>query len=359
MSLSSNIPTRACLALACAIVIDLSTVSTHAQTPSADASSRAEEAYGRIDFEATLAASTEAIAGGGLDASACARLYFLMGVARAALGQENESRDAFLRMLALDPERTVERALSPRLRAPYLEARGLLDARAERLTLTVDRVASTDTLVVRARDPVSFVANVRVAVRRRGNGAWTQQIKPFAREMSVAMPPGAGVTEVAVALLDEHGNVLLTAGTTAEPRAFGEPVGSSAQDARTTPRAGGNGHIVAAGIAVAVGVLGLGAGVAGIFVRADGANSFNDDTLCFQPSTPPLTRGEQCAGDLNAARNGEIIAGIGFGVAGAAVIVALVVLAVGGGGDDDDRSTAALSCGSGPGTFGVACGVRF
>jgi hypothetical protein len=342
--------------VACTLVHGIFCPPAYAQTPSA--SVRAEEAYGRIDFEATLSASTEAIDAGGLDAAACARLYFLIGVARAALGNEAESRDAFLRMLMLDPERTVDRSLSPRLRAPYLEAKGLFGARAERLTLAVDFVASTNALVIRARDPVSFVTRVRFAIRRGAAGAFSQQERAFAPELSVPVPDGTGPIQVAVALLDEHGNLLRTAGTEAEPRVFG----ADAPPARTPAvvvRERGTGHIVTAAVASGIGALGVGAGIAGILLRADSAETFNDDAQCFQPRTPRLTRGEQCASELDAVRNGEILAGLGFAVAGAAAFTAVLALIWGGGDDEGDATSAGVSCGSGPGTFGLACGGRF
>jgi hypothetical protein len=115
---------------------------------------------------------------------------------------------------------------------------------------------------------------------------------------------------------------------------------------------------VVAGFAIGVGVLGLGAGVAGVLLRADAVSNFNDDALCFQPRTPALTRGEQCGGELDATRNGEILAAIGFGLAAGAAIVTFIALLVGGGGDEPQRERA-IACGSGPGTLGVSCEGRF
>lgn len=318
---------------------------------------QAEDAYARIDFEETRSAALAALAAGGLDASAAARLYFLLGVAQAALGEEDQARDAFLRMLALDPERTVDRALSPRLRAPYLEARGLFDSRGERLSVTAESIAASDLVVLRARDPVGFATTIRVSMRRTSTDAWTVRELPFARESRTPAPRGTGTLQLAVALVDSHGNLLVAAGSEADPLVLGAPLVAGAE---TRPRAPGrgNGHIVVAGFAIGVGVLGLGAGTAGVLLRADAAGDFNDDALCFQPRTPALTRGEQCSGELDAARNGEILAAIGFGVAGAAAVVTFIALLVGGDGDEPNGERA-LACGAGPGTLGFACEGRF
>jgi hypothetical protein len=80
---------------------------------------------------------------------------------------------------------------------------------------------------------------------------------------------------------------------------------------------------------------------------------------------PGVTRGEVCASERSAISTNEVLAGILYGVGGAAIAAAVVIAIVAPtptGESASPQGTAepiTVRCGLGPGDLGVACGARF
>ena len=97
--------------------------------------SEAERAYQAVDFPATHAAAKKALEEGGADREQTARLYVLLGISAAALGDTEEAKTHFVVALAVKPSLKLEKGLSPKVRDPYLEAQGYWAASSDRLAL--------------------------------------------------------------------------------------------------------------------------------------------------------------------------------------------------------------------------------
>ena len=194
--------------------------SVHAQ----NTISEAEEAYLNVDFERTLELCDQALREGNHSPERVTRIYELMGVAHAANGDEDASREAYIKMLALDPESQVDTNLSPRLRSPFMEARGHWATRSERLTLDARLVRARASLRVIVTDPVSMATEVRVLTRVAGEmGEMNETRYPVeeSRLVEVDGLPDADQIEYVVQLLDAHGNAIRQLGTEDEPRVVG------------------------------------------------------------------------------------------------------------------------------------------
>lgn len=192
--------------------------------------SEAEEAYLNVDFERTLELCQQALGEGNHSPDRVTRIYELMGVAHAANGDEEASRDAYIKMLALDPESQVDTNLSPRLRSPFMEARGHWATRSERLTLDARLVRARAGLRVLVTDPLSMGSEVRVLTRVAGEmGEMHETRYPVedARLVEVDGLPEADQIEYVVQLLDEHGNRIREMGTEDEPRIVGRDPATS------------------------------------------------------------------------------------------------------------------------------------
>ncbi len=107
---------------------------------------------------------------------------------------------------------------------------------------------------------------------------------------------------------------------------------------------------VAAGGAVVF----LAGGAVAYALGAPAADRWNDDAQCLRPG---MTREQQCSSDGSLARTMSALEITGFVAGGAlaAASAALFYVSTPRGG----AALMALSCGGGPGEFGVACGARF
>ncbi len=219
---------------------------------------QAEEAYLNVDFERTLELCQQALAEGRHAPDRVARIYELMGVANAANGDEEAARESYVRMLALAPDAQVDTNLAPRLRSPFMEARGVWATRSERLGAEARLVRQRGGLRVVVTDPLGMGVQVRVLSRVEGEMvALNEQM--FEPSESLLVPidalPEADRIEYVVQLLDEHGNRLVELGTEDEPRSVGRerstaPVGETDEGSKIPLWVWGivGGAVAAAGI---------------------------------------------------------------------------------------------------------------
>ena len=100
--------------------------------------------------------------------------------------------------------------------------------------------------------------------------------------------------------------------------------------------------------------LGLGTGVAGIVVRNDRINAYNDPA-CLADGR---TRDENCGGLLDEADTASLWATVAFATGGALAVGAVITLLLSDSDDTPDEESGLAACGPGPG-LGAACMVRF
>lgn len=186
----------------------------------------AEQAYGEIDFERTLEHASTALQAGGHAPDRLARIYMLLGVSAAALGDPDGARDFFQRMLAVDGDAELDDTVPPRLRSPYLEARGIVSARPEQLGVEVGLARAQSAVRVALTDPFQMARTLRVHARIGGMVEFTT-VESEAMAEVIAPLPGADEAEHVeywVEVLDPYGNQLVVAGSEFEPRSVGRVV---------------------------------------------------------------------------------------------------------------------------------------
>ncbi|MEM6956468.1 MAG: hypothetical protein AAF645_12305 [Myxococcota bacterium] len=173
----------------------------------------ADAAYADIDYERAGELAQEALESGGLGPADTSRVYELIGITAAANGDEEGSRDAYIRMLAINPSAQADSNLAPRLRSPFLEARGFWAGRRQRLAIEVDQ--RSDDVRVRVVDPVAMALTL-VARYRGADAADFDERRGSASEPLVIPLEEGGVYELH--LEDEYGNRLLERGSDDEAR---------------------------------------------------------------------------------------------------------------------------------------------
>lgn len=185
----------------------------------------AEAAYGQIDFEAVLTEASAALEQGGNSPRQLTRIYELIGIAAAASDDEERSRDAYVKLLALNPEAQVDTNLAPRLRSPFMEARGFWSSRTDRLDVEVRLVRRSNGMRIVLSDPLDMAVEIRVATRIAGEFVDFDQQRVEAQPstlVEVTGLPDAPQIEYVVDVLDDYGNRILSLGTEDEPRVIGE-----------------------------------------------------------------------------------------------------------------------------------------
>ncbi|MFK7989829.1 MAG: hypothetical protein AB8I08_27670 [Sandaracinaceae bacterium] len=212
--------------------------SAHAQSPL----EAAEAAYLEVDFELTREQALTALRSGNNGPDEIVRIYQLLGIASSALGDEAAARDYFMRMLGVDENATLDDSVPPRLRNPYLEARGAWSARPGRLGLEVGLDRASSAVRVQLRDPVEMIRRVRISARLEGETEYSSN-EYRAQTVLLAEIPGAGEAdrvEYYVEALDMHGNIVLSDGSAFDP----EVVGRESRGGNGDDSGGGGGSLL-------------------------------------------------------------------------------------------------------------------
>jgi hypothetical protein len=317
-------------------------------------SSEAERAYQGVDFPATHALAEQALESGGEPRQQTARLYVLLGISAAALGNGDEAKQDFVIALAIDPSLKLDKNLSPKLRAPYLEARGYWAAAAAPLSILAKPSADTTRLIVRLVDPASLVAKVELALAPKGVLPRRTFQLEAAKVTQFLVPNGLAERgyEFTVRALDRHDNVLAEQGSDADPELVSAPSAapSAASNARNAPR--DRSYFLPA----ALGLAGLGTATAGVIFhvkREQAAREWNGPNC----ENPGQTRIGQCQ-TVDARRQTNERLAIGFYAASAALLTGGIVALVAGRPLEAPRKRGAF-LGCAPDGAGVSCDGRF
>lgn len=212
------------------LLIILSLVCAAPAMAQGDPLAAAEAAYLEVDFEGTRDNALLALRAGGQTPEQVVRIYQLLGISSSALGDEDAARDYFVRMLGIDPDASLDESVPPRLRNPYLEARGVWAARQGRLEITAGLDRGTSSVRVELTDPTDMARRVRVSTRLEGAAQYTTQEYAAAAVLGAQLEGAADADRVEyyVDVLDMHGNVILASGSAFQPRVVGRaPAGAT------------------------------------------------------------------------------------------------------------------------------------
>jgi hypothetical protein len=286
--------------------------------------SDARQAYAEVDYEGTRNLAQTALRRGGHARAATAELYLLWATAAAALGQAEEARTAFSFALAANPDLKLDKSLSPKIRAPYLEARGSLSGADGRPPLGVTLQRRKQELELRLHDALQVAGSIELATRADDASDFVKRRVAAAPTRRLPLPQGSEL-QFFLHVLDSHGNALFELGTEDDPQRLA--LVSSTRPTRATEKpttdASPAPYYWTAG---ALATLGLAAGgVATVmFVRREDAARAWNGASCEQPGS---TRGQQCASVDSRRRSAENLA-LGFGAAGGALLLGSLVTVI-------------------------------
>ncbi len=283
--------------------------------------SEAQRAYAAVDYEATRTAAKAALAQGGNDLATTSELYLLWGTAAAALDQAEEARTAFSHALAANPGLKLDRDLSPKIRAPYQEARGNATTASGKPPLEIGLTRRRQELELTLRDQLHVAASIELWARERDPQEFTRRRFDAARVRRVPLPSGQAL-QYFLRVLDRQGNVLFEAGTSEEPRRLA--LDSAPSTPTTTPPASKDvnrtPYYITAGGLAALGLAAGGVATAMYLRREDAAKDWNGPS-CEQPGG---TRREQCGSVEDRRQTAQNLA-IGFTAGGGALLLGSLV----------------------------------
>jgi len=314
----------------------------------------AERAYQSVDFPATHALAQKALEAGGNDREQTARLHVLLGISAAAQGDTEEAKADFLVALAVNPTLTLDKGQSPKVREPYLEARGYWSASSDRLALNAKPGSDAHHLIIQLTDPAHLVAKLELRIAEPGSAS--RPAFELAATATTRFPLPQELRgrsyEYTLRALDRFGNVVAERGSDADPTLVRAPLAHSGQGSSPVPEAPPRSYA----LPITLGVAGLGALATGIVFHIKRENAAHDwnGPDCEHPGQ---TRVQQCQDVDNRRESNERLA-IGFYAAGGALLTGSVVALVTGRPTANPSLRAGLlGCSvNGP---GVSCDGRF
>ncbi|MDX2052447.1 MAG: hypothetical protein SFV15_08660 [Polyangiaceae bacterium] len=328
MSLAVSDWTNMCVLIRLSVLCLFLATANAAWAKSPASIQQAETAYREVDFSRTREVAKEALSRGSHKPRDTERLYFLLAMSAAALGEEDEAKAAFTALIGINPDTRLEKSLSPKLRGPYAEALGFWKSIDEKLDARATFSDDQKQLIVEVTDPADMVRALGVRSRRAGGRYTATKVKVVKGEpVIVSIPSKNAPREFLLVLLDEHGNALRTVGTAARPiqlpprQTSREPI-KTALEKEPSGAKGSTGRFLGS-VVLTLGAVGAGAAVPFHLDREDKASQWNS-AACEAPLG--RSRGDQCAGierDMNRSEQRMLIL---YGAGGALMAGGLVTL---------------------------------
>lgn len=184
----------------------------------------AERAYLSLDYAVAIDHVDRAIEHGALTHSALVRAYRVAAVSHAALEQFGPAKEAFRKLLMIDPDYDLDRGLSPKIQMPYAEARGEWRAELEHPGMEVAPVVApgeAGTLRITTRGFAGLVKHVVTGYRWGSMGQAVERSDAPQERIDAplaAPPPGTSRLDFWVQAKDDREDVLFEVGSPATPK---------------------------------------------------------------------------------------------------------------------------------------------
>lgn len=199
--------------------------------PTADVET-AEQLYQKLEYEQANATAQAVLKRRGLSHDELVRTYRVLAVTYAVLDKEEQAKETFIKLLAVDPGYEADPNQGPRVSDPFMEARGYFRAQGVKPGLTVDPQVRLDggTIRVIAKGPPRFVRRIVVSYRWGSSGAMngnTVASSEGAVDVLKA-PAGASRLDYFVVAQDENDNTVMEKGSKDAPISVFPDAGSKA-----------------------------------------------------------------------------------------------------------------------------------
>ena len=183
---------------------------------------KAQESFDALSFDEAVRHYEDALK---LPATRAERIaaWKGLGLCRAYMGDGPEATDAFMKLLALDPDATVDAKLGSRITRPMEDARRSM--RSKRPPPSLNRSRGGD-LQANFTDRTGLANELRVRWRVKGQGEFKLASGGLDKQLNVKTPPGEDI-EAFLQVMDSWEGVLFEVGTQAAPKELGAVVRSA------------------------------------------------------------------------------------------------------------------------------------
>ncbi|WP_394829714.1 hypothetical protein [Pendulispora albinea] len=200
-----------------------------------DELAEAEKLVANVDFEGAIPVLERIAKRNGLSHEQLVRVYKNLATAHAVVGHAGPSRDYFVKLIGIDPDFKIDQNMSPRVKAPYFEARGSWSAQSIRpgIEATANVHRGTDSrIVVTLRDPTRMASKVVVGYHWEGSDPFIVKSSAAAPTTTVVVPPSsndkASYLEIYAQGLDANDGVLFESGSATKPIVIEAPAATAA-----------------------------------------------------------------------------------------------------------------------------------
>ncbi|MBW2699727.1 MAG: tetratricopeptide repeat protein [Deltaproteobacteria bacterium] len=191
---------------------------------SADEIEEAEQLRKSMQYEQAVEHCVQILESSGSGPAELVKAYCIMGLSQSALGKPKDALDSFSRLLAVDPDFTLSPRISPRLAAPFFQARALMDDQksiaikhAPQAPLASPEAFSGAVLDVElTADPFGMVKEIAIRYRTQGI---PQDLEISVRvestgKFAIRLPEGLKTRSIdyLIEARNAHGSVLLRMG---------------------------------------------------------------------------------------------------------------------------------------------------
>ena len=201
----------------------LSVPAVAAPPTAAEKLDKAQAAFDALSFDEAVRHYEDALK---LPASRAERVAAFkgLGLCRAYMGDGPEATDAFMKLLTLDPDATVDSKLGNRITRPMEDAKRSM--RSKRSSPSLNRSRSGD-LQANFTDRSGLSHELRVRWRVKGTGEYKLAAGTLDKQLTVKTPPGEDI-EAFLQVVDGWEGVLFEVGTQAAPKELAAVVRSTA-----------------------------------------------------------------------------------------------------------------------------------
>lgn len=228
--------------------------------------SAAESAFAQVNYDDAIKRAEAAIKGGGLTHDQLRRAYKVVALARAGSDQSDKARDAFVQLLTVDPDFSLDASFGPKIQQPFLEARGFWRGQSSKPGIELApalRETGSGRMRVTIHDPTHVVAKAIVAFRW-GTASPFRRVDVSVGDHTLTVPePPSGITrfDYYAQAFDDKNDVVFETGNESVPKTTIVEVGSRGPVSGGPPKKEEGGSIFASpvfwivtGVVVAGGV---------------------------------------------------------------------------------------------------------
>lgn len=216
------------LALPCALALSCALTFSTASARAADATlepdvAAAEAAYGQLSYEDAVRRAELLSKRKGLSHDQLVRVYRILAISRASLGDDEKAREAFVLLLTYEPDTTIDKSFGPKVQQPYQEARGYWRQQPAKpgveATVSALRQGSTATLRATPRDPTHTVHDLVIAYRFGAKGTFEVKTLPAgAQSVDFTVPAGESRLDYYVQARDANESIVFEVGSAQAPK---------------------------------------------------------------------------------------------------------------------------------------------